>query len=52
MHLVTIEQVRTAQEDGRIEGITTVSLEDLIEMKLRSGSSISSGPRIWPTSSA
>ena len=40
VHLVTIEQLRQPpRKTVEIEGITTVSLEDLIEMKLRSGSS-------------
>jgi hypothetical protein len=40
VHLVTIEQLkRPPRKTIEIEGITTVSLEDLIEIKLRSGSS-------------
>ena len=40
VHLVTIEQLKQApRKTVEIEGITTVSLEDLIEIKLRSGSS-------------
>lgn len=39
VHLVTLEQLRRPpRETIEIEGITTVSLEDLIEIKLRSGS--------------
>ncbi len=40
VHLVTIEQLKQPpRKTVEIEGITTVSLEDLIEIKLRSGSS-------------
>ncbi len=40
VHLVTLEQLKQApRKMVEIEGITTVSLEDLIEIKLRSGSS-------------
>jgi len=40
VHLVTIDQLRQPpRKTVEIEGITTVSLEDLIEIKLRSGSS-------------
>ena len=40
VHLVTIEQLKQLpRKTVEIEGITTVSLEDLIEIKLRSGSS-------------
>jgi hypothetical protein len=38
--LVTIEQLnQPPRKTVEIEGVTTVSLEDLIEIKLRSGSS-------------
>ncbi|MBV8308985.1 MAG: hypothetical protein JO344_01165 [Planctomycetaceae bacterium] len=40
IHLVTIDQLKQPpRKTVEIEGITTVSLEDLIEIKLRSGSS-------------
>jgi len=40
IHLVTIDQLKQPpRKIVEIEGITTVSLEDLIEIKLRSGSS-------------
>jgi hypothetical protein len=40
VHLVTIEQLKQApKRTVEIEGITTISLEDLIEIKLRRGSS-------------
>ncbi len=40
VHLVTIEQLKQPPRNTvEIEGVTTVSLEDLIEIKLRSGSS-------------
>jgi hypothetical protein len=40
VHLVTIEQLKQPpSETVEIEGITTVSLQDLIEIKLRSGTS-------------
>jgi len=40
IHLVTIDQLKQPpRKFVEIEGITTVSLEDLIEIKLRSGSS-------------
>ncbi len=40
VHLVTIEQLKQPpRKTVEIEGITTISLEDLIEIKLRSGSS-------------
>ena len=40
VHLVTIEQLKRApRRTVEIEGIMTISLEDLIEIKLRSGSS-------------
>jgi Nucleotidyltransferase of unknown function (DUF6036) len=40
IHLVTIEQLKQPPRNTvEIEGVTTVSLEDLIEIKLRSGSS-------------
>jgi hypothetical protein len=39
VHLVTIEQLKQPpRKTIELEGITTVSLEDLIEIKLRSGS--------------
>lgn len=38
VHLVTLEQLKTApRQRVEIDGITTVSLDDLIGMKLRSG---------------
>jgi len=40
IHVVTVEQLKhSPRQTVEIEGITTVSLEDLIEIKLRSGSS-------------
>ena len=40
VHLVTIDQLKQPpRKTVEIEGITTISLEDLIEIKLRSGSS-------------
>jgi Nucleotidyltransferase of unknown function (DUF6036) len=40
IHLVTIEHLKQPpRKTVEIEGITTISLEDLIEIKLRSGSS-------------
>ena len=40
VHLVTIDQLKQPpRKTIEIEGITTISLEDLIEIKLRSGSS-------------
>jgi Nucleotidyltransferase of unknown function (DUF6036) len=39
VHLVTLDQLKEPpRKTVEIEGITTISLEDLIEMKLRSGS--------------
>ena len=53
VHLVTLDQLKQPpRKTVEIEGITTISLEDLIEIKLRSGSSNVLGPRIWPTPSA